>query len=205
MIVEKYDELRQKVVESLGWEEAERIERMAKEYVAKFRKRFIYKLTPLATEAALKKYFFAQEPSGFIRGEDMGWAHKVNWQTKTIEFCDPEYAQKYEENCGGLKAFLGDLIDAGLVVQEEEKEKKLFKVKWSMVCNDGSFSLAEDCYEATTKEEAVQKFKQERDFLIKKKVQMKIISVNECKPNGDTLEETKKEIYALAGLKGKRK
>ena len=123
---EEYDKLRQKVVESLGFEEAERIERAAKEYAAKFRKKFIYKLTPLATEATLKNYFFAEEPGGFIRGEDMGWAHKVNWQTRTIEFCDPEYAQKYEENCGGLKAFLGDLIEAGLVAQEEETKKEIY-------------------------------------------------------------------------------
>lgn len=64
----------------------------------------------------LNNYFDDEQKPIFIRGDKIGWAHQVNFETKEVKYVDEEYAKKYEK-LGGLKMFIQDLIDKGMVIE----------------------------------------------------------------------------------------
>lgn len=58
-----------------------------------------------------------------IRGDFMGWAHRVDPETGIIDFADKEYAASRNnyEQIGGLRQLISDLIKKKLVRVEREK------------------------------------------------------------------------------------
>ena len=73
------------------------------------------------TEKYLDDHFFEKDEKGeWVRGSTMGWAHKIDKETKEIRFVDEEHAEvrDYYSKIGGLKALVEDLIKEKLV---EEK------------------------------------------------------------------------------------
>ena len=79
----------------------------------------MYKLADHVTEEMLIENFFEREEIGLIRGYEMGWAIKADLETRTLEYCDSEYAKKYEK-IGGMRTFILDLIEEGMVGYDDE-------------------------------------------------------------------------------------
>lgn len=71
----------------------------------------------IGTEEQLLDNFFDED---WIRDGDMGWAHRVDKETKIVDYVDPEYAKKYEGKVGGLRTFIKDLIEDKLVIEIKE-------------------------------------------------------------------------------------
>ena len=63
----------------------------------------------------LNEYYFRDN---LVRGGNMGWAHKIDRETREISFVDEEYAKSKDNysKIGGLEALIEDLIKDGMVI-----------------------------------------------------------------------------------------